>query len=192
MGIHVPQCVTVNADTSSMHITHWKFPNLTRLSTFGAKNSSGTSSAFDKSILSWLSISTFRGESKPLKMELVSSMVSLLLFVGRLDDCEVRRFFVPSELLRVAVVAVLFLVLGATGNDRSIPELLLSSGSSLVRSTIPPRLPLLERRSVAGMASPISSGFGRREDGVREFGRRGLLFSGGSEGEEKSVAKAER
>lgn len=126
-------------------------------------------------------------------MELVSSMVFLLLLVGRLDDCEVRRFFVPSELFRVAVVAVLFLVLGASGNVRSIPELLLSSGSSLVRSTIPPLLPLLERRSAAGIASPISSGLGRREDGVREFGRRGLLFSGGSEGEEKSaVAKAER
>lgn len=57
---------------------------------------------------------------------------------------------------------------------------------------MPPRLPLLERRSVVGMASPISSGFGKKEDESRVRVCRGLL-SGGSEGEEKSpVAKAER
>ncbi len=119
---------------------------------------------------------------------------SLLVLIARLDDCEVRRFFVPSGVLIAAVAAFLFLVLGAMGNVRSIPEPVLSSGSSLVRSTTPPpRPPLLDRRSAAGMASPISRGFGRMEDGVRLGGQRGELLSGGSEGEENSVvAMAER
>lgn len=136
------------------------------------------------------------GESKSPKAELASSceMVFLLVLVGRLDDCEVRRFFVPSGLLIAAVAAFLFLVLGAMGNARSMPEPVLSLGSSLVRSTTPPpRLPLLERRSAVGMASPISRGFGRIKDGVRLGGQRGELLSGGSEGEENSVvAMADR
>lgn len=47
--LHLPQCVTVKFDTSSMQMTHWNLDNLTRLSIAGFCNSLGTSSAFDKS-----------------------------------------------------------------------------------------------------------------------------------------------
>ena len=165
----IPQCVTVREVTLSIQITHWNWPSLTRLSILGAMSSLGTSSTFDRSMLSGPSMSGFSGASKSTKRSSPSQyeVQSLRVFVGRLVDCEFRRLLATAKEL-LAEPAFLFLLEGVGGRVRSMKEaieLLLplsSSGSSLVRSTkaVLLLLPMFGRHS-ALMASPISSGFGR-------------------------------